>query len=283
MKMRKNNLFVLLAAAMSAGTVFYSCNRFEEQLQPQEPQEQGTSAYTLKVKAEKGTATKALTDEGVTLKASWAAGDDVEVYNVGGDHLGTLVPAVSSTSSTTLSGNLTTAPAMDEVLTLKFRSNNYATQQGTLEYIAANCDYATAEVTVTAVSGNSIETTPAHFVSHQAIVKFTLRNSGDTGDLNVTQLLVNDGTNTYTITPVSATPSVLYVAIEGFSEQTVTMTANTGSAYYDRTKADVTFENGKFYRIKALMTQRTLKSISISGLEPVPMYYYGGALQINAR
>lgn len=283
MKMRKNNLFVLLAAAMSAGTVFYSCNRFEEQLQPQEPQEQGTSAYTLKVKAEKGTATKALTDEGVTLKASWAAGDDVEVYNVGGDHLGTLVPAVSSTSSTTLSGNLTTAPAVDEVLTLKFRSNNYATQQGTLEYIAANCDYATAEVTVTAVSGNSIETTPAHFVSQQAIVKFTLRNSGDTGDLNVTQLLVNDGTNTYTITPVSATPSVLYVAIEGFSEQTVTMTANTGSAYYDRTKADVTFENGKFYRIKALMTQRTLKSISISGLEPVPMYYYGGALQINAR
>lgn len=281
--MRKNNLFVLLAAAMSAGTVFYSCNRFEEQLQPQEPQEQGTSAYTLKVKAEKGTATKALTDEGVTLKASWAAGDDVEVYNVGGDHLGTLVPAVSSTSSTTLSGNLTTAPAMDEVLTLKFRSNNYTTQQGTLEYIAANCDYATAEVTVTAVSGNSIETTPAHFVSQQAIVKFTLRNSGDTGDLNVTQLLVNDGTNTYTITPVSATPSVLYVAIEGFSEQTVTMTANTGSAYYDRTKADVTFENGKFYRIKALMTQRTLKSISISGLEPVPMYYYGGALQINAR
>lgn len=281
--MRKNNLFVLLAAAMSAGTVFYSCNRFEEQLQPQEPQEQGTSAYTLKVKAEKGTATKALTDEGVTLKASWAAGDDVEVYNVGGDHLGTLVPAVSSTSSTTLSGNLTTAPAVDEVLTLKFRSNNYATQQGTLEYIAANCDYATAEVTVTAVSGNSIETTPAHFVSQQAIVKFTLRNSGDTGDLNVTQLLVNDGTNTYTITPVSATPNVLYVAIEGFSEQTVTMTANTGSAYYDRTKADVTFENGKFYRIKALMTQRTLKSISISGLEPVPMYYYGGALQINAR
>lgn len=76
---------------------------------------------------------------------------------------------------------------------------------------------------------------------------------------------------------------MLYVAIEGFSEQTVTMTANTGSAYYDRTKADVTFENGKFYRIKALMTQRTLKSISISGLEPVPMYYYGGALQINAR
>ena len=284
MKMRKNNLFVLLAAAMSAGTVFYSCNRFEEQLQPQEPQEQGTSAYTLKVKAEKGTATKALTDEGVTLKASWAAGDDVEVYNVGGDHLGTLVPAVSSTSSTTLSGNLTTAPAMDEVLTLKFRSNNYATQQGTLEYIAANCDYATAEVTVTAVSGNSIETTPAHFVSQQAIVKFTLRDSGDTADLNVGELLVNDGTTTYTITPdPPATPSVLYVAIEGFSEQTVTMTANTGSAYYDRTKADVTFENGKFYRVKALMTPRVLKSISISGLDPAPSYYFGGALQIEAR
>lgn len=284
-KMKKNNLFVMLAAALTAVTVFYACNKVENELQPQTPQEPGVvSVYTLTVEAEKGNATKALADAGTTLTSSWAAGDNVEVYSAGNDDLGTLNPAVSSTSSTTLSGDLTTAPAVGDVLTLKFKTNNYTNQKGTLEYIAANCDYATAEVTVTAVTGNAIQTTPANFVSHQAIVKFTLRDSGDTADLNVGELLVNDGTTTYTITPdPPATPSVLYVALESLSEQTVTLSVHAGGAYYDRKSDNVSFESGKFYRVKALMTPRVLKSLSISGLDPAPSYYYGGALQIEAR
>jgi hypothetical protein len=283
--MKKNNLFVVLAAALTAVTVFYACNKVENELQPQAPQEPGAApAYTLTVEAVKGEATKALTDAGTTLTSSWAAGDNVDVYDANGAKLGTLSAAVSSTSTTTLSGNLTTAPAVGDVLTLKFKTNNYTNQKGTLEYIAANCDYATAEVTVTAVTGNAIQTTPANFVSQQAIVKFTLRDSGDTADLNVGELLVNDGTTTYTVTPdPPATPSVLYVALESFSEKTVTLSAHAGSVYYDRKSENVTFENGKYYRVKALMTPRVLKSISISGLDPAPSYYYGGALQIEAR
>ena len=284
-KMKKNNLFITLAAALLAGMVFFSCNKVENELQPQATQEPGAaSVYTLTVEAEKGNATKALTDAGTTLTSSWAAGDNVDVYDANGAKLGTLTPAVSSTSTTTLSGDLTTAPAVGDALTLKFRSGNYTNQKGTLEYIAANCDYATATVTVTEVTGNAIQTTPANFVSQQAIVKFTLRDSGDTADLNVGELLVNDGTTTYTITPdPPATPSVLYVALESFSEKTVTLSAHAGSVYYDRKSENVTFENGKFYRVKALMTPRVLKSISISGLDPAPSYYYGGALQIEAR
>ena len=283
--MKRNALFVMLAAALTAVTVFYACNKVENELQPQAPQEPGAApAYTLTVEAEKGNTTKALADAGTTLTSSWAAGDNVEVYSAGNDDLGTLTPAVSSTSSTTLSGELTTAPAVGDVLTLKFKTNNYTNQKGTLEYIAANCDYATATVTVTEVTGKSIQTTPANFVSQQAIVKFTVRDSGDTADLNVGELLVNDGTTTYTITPdPPATPSVLYVALESFSEKTVTLSAHAGSVYYDRKSENVTFENGKFYRVKALMTPRVLKSISISGLDPAPSYYYGGALQIEAR
>lgn len=286
--MKKNNLFVILAAALSACTVF-SCSQIQEEQLPEEPQEpqkqEETSVYTLTVEALKGASTKALTEDELNhiIKSSWADGDNVEVYNTNGDHLGTLTPAVSSTSSTTLSGELDTAPEVEDVLTLKFCSGNYAHQEGTLEYIATHCDYATAEVTVTDVIDKSITTTPAHFVSQQAIVKFTLKQPGDV-DLNVTELTVYDGTTTYTITPVApATPSVLYVALEGFSEQTVSLSAHTGSAYYDRTVNKVSFENGTFYRVKAVMTQRVLKSISISGLDPAPSYYYGGALQIEAR
>ena len=63
--MKKNNLFITLAAALLAGMVFFSCNKVENELQPQAPQEPGAaSAYTLTVEAEKGNATKALTDAG---------------------------------------------------------------------------------------------------------------------------------------------------------------------------------------------------------------------------
>ena len=141
-----------------------------------------------------------------------------------------------------------------------------------MDYIATHCDYATAEVTVTEVVDKSITTTPAQFVNQQAIVKFTLRQSGDES-LSVMELKVNVGTTTYTVAPVPPTKtSTFYVAVEGFSEQTVTLKAD-----------NVTFENGKFYRVTATMTPRVLKSISISGLNPAPSYYYGGALQIEAR
>lgn len=275
----------MLAAALAVGSVF-SCNQIKKEQLPQEPQgQEKTSVYTLTVEALKGASTKALTEDEVNhiIKSSWAEGDNVDVYNAGGEKLGTLTPAVSSTSSTTLSGNLDTAPAVEDVLTLKYRSGNYASQDGTLDYIATHCDYATAEVTVTEVVDKSITTTPAQFVNQQAIVKFTLRQSGDES-LSVMELKVNVGTTTYTVAPVPPTKtSTFYVAVEGFSEQTVTLSANAGGAYYDRKADNVTFENGKFYRVTATMTPRVLKSISISGLNPAPSYYYGGALQIEAR
>lgn len=284
-KMKKNNLLIILAAALAVGAAI-SCSQIKEEPQPLEtPVKEEPTVYTLTVEAMKGTATKALTEDEVNhvIKSSWADGDNVNVYNADGDLLGTLTPTVSSTSSTTLSGNLDSAPEVDDVLTLKFRSDSYASQEGTLEYIATHCDYATAEVTVTDVIDKSITTTPAHFEGQQAIVKFTLQSG--TEALNATELMVYAGTSTYTVTPAPpATPSVLYVALEGFSEQTVTLSAQAGSAYYDRTVATVTFENGKFYRVTVKMVPRVLNSISIIGLDPAaPAYYYGGALQTEAR
>ena len=280
-KMKKNNLFVTLAAALTAVTVFYACNKVENELQPQAPQEPGAApAYTLTVEAVKGEATKALTDAGTTLTSSWAAGDNVEVYNSGDAHLGTLIAAVSSTSTTTLSGNLTTAPAVGDVLTLKFKTNNYTNQKGTLEYIAANCDYATAEVTVTAVTGKAIQTTPASFVSQQAIVKFSLVKSGGSNPLEATQFLYNYGTTTYTVNPISAN-STLYVAVPAIAGQTVILSASAADGYYDLAKTGVSFDNGNFYRVTTTLSKQPISSLSVSGLDsPDPSDYsygYGGS------
>lgn len=279
-KMKKNNLFVTLAAALTAGIVFFSCNKVEDKLQPQVPSEQeATSAYTLTVEAVKGSATKALADAGTTLTSSWAAGDNVDVYNASDVKLGTLTPAVSSTSTTTLSGDLTSAPAVGDVLTLKFLAGSYASQDGTLDYIATHCDYATATVTVTAVAGLSITTTPAHFVSQQAIVKFTLKKPGDE-TLPVNQFLLNNGTTTYTVTPSAAATSTLYVAIPALAAQTVTLSASAADGYYDLTKTGVSFDNGSFYRIEATLNKQPISSLFVTGLDsPSPQsvtYEFGG-------
>ena len=213
------------------------------------------TTYKLTVNASKGSnTTRALSLNGNTLNTTWKTGETVNVYNTSSVLLGTLT-AQSDGSNTILSGTLTTAPSVNDVLTLKFLSDSYTSQTGTLEHIAANCDYATASVTVNAVSGNNITTTDATFANQQAIVKFTLKDKADgTSSLNATQLVVNDGGTSYTVTPASPT-DVLYVAIPGISNQNVSLTATVGSDTYNFSKTGITFANSQYYIINVKMTR----------------------------
>lgn len=209
--------------------------------------------YTLTVNASKEPLSKALTLSGTTLNASWTKGDVVAVYK-GANKVGELT-AQGDGTSTTLKGSLDVAPSVDDVLTLKYLSPAYATQDGTLTGNATSldkvCDYATATVTVKSISGGdvTIKEKTASFTNQQAIVKFTLLDNVDgTTPINATQLTVSDGTSTYTVTPASAT-NELYVAILGFSNRTVTLTATDGNYNYNYEKSGVTFTNGQYYAI----------------------------------
>ena len=212
--------------------------------------------YTMTVEATKGDITRALSLDGTTLNATWTAGDKVEVWSSDGKTVkyGTLT-AQGSGASTTLKGEMDFSPTLSVglALRLKFLSNDYAKQTGTLDYIANHCDYATAPVTVTSISGGKITTTAAAFENQQAIVKFTLKD-GD-NSLSATRLNVSDGTNIYTVMPEAAT-SELYVAIPGASTAsgiTLTAVANgTGTVYkYERPSA--AFTNGKYYAVSVKM------------------------------
>ena len=46
---------------------------------------------------------------------------------------------------------------------------------------------------------------------------------------------------------------VIFVAIPGFSDQTVNLTATVGSDTYTFTKKGITFTNGKYYEINVKM------------------------------
>lgn len=254
--MKKIYTIVMMAAALAA------CN--QEEL-PQIVEEPEAPTYTMIIEATKGEDdnTKALSLSGKALNATWAEGEAVTVYNVtrSADLSGTLT-AQSSGTSTVLKGTLTGTIQNGDQLKLMFCSPSYASQTGTLEYIAANCDYAEATTTVSAVADGMITASAASFVNQQAIVKFTLKNKATNAAINATQLVIGDGSRTFTVTPTSAT-SEIFVALPSFSNKTITLTTTDGDDNYIYEKSGVTFNNSQYYEI-------TVKMATCTGTEDAP-------------
>ena len=252
--MKKNILhFYILAVVLFAASAFTACSNNDEHADGLP-----VNTYTITVNATKGDnassapSTRALSFSGPTLTASWAQGEQVTVYNVTkGVELSGNLTAQSSGANTTLSGTLTGSVSDGDELTLKFLSPKYTSQEGTLDYIADNCDYATATVTVSSIDGGNIITTSANFINQQAIVKFTLKDT-DGSSISASKLVVTVDETSYTVTPASAT-DVLYVAIPGFSSKNVALAATVGSDTYTYAKTGVTFENGKYYTVSVKM------------------------------
>lgn len=250
--MKKNILyFYILAVVLFAASAFTACSNNDEQAN-------GTpvNTYTITVNATKGDdvssapSNRALSFVGPTLTATWTKDDVVAVYK-SETHLGDLT-AQSAGASTTLTGTLTGTIEVNDELTLKFLSPNYASQDGTLAYIAANCDYATATVTVSSIDGNNITTSPANFTNQQAIVKFTLKDTGGSS-ISASQLVVTVNGTSYTVTPTSAT-SELFVAVPGIASKNVTLTAKEGTTTYSFVNSSATFVNGKYYTVSVKMS-----------------------------
>lgn len=239
--MKKGFPIILACAAL-----LLSCAKeMDSPVQPEQPA-QGPGTYTLTVKAEKSDrlGTKALGFEGSTLKATWAAGEQVSVYK-GEALLGTL--SAQEDDPNTLYGIITGEIAKEDVLTLKFLSPDYASQDGTLAYIASHCDYAVASVTVEDVGDTNITTTQANFVNQQAVVKLTL-------NVSVKPLSITLPGQVIAITPESAL-NELYVAIPALSSQTVSLVAAANEKVYFKNVDAVTLEAGKYYTITATLEE----------------------------
>ncbi len=256
----KTRITFIVIAAVALQTIF-SCSREPVPEAVSQVETSGSRIYTMAVVAAKGNATtRALQLEGNTLNASWNQGEKVSVYNAGGEKLGEL-EAQGSGTTTTLKGSLEGDLAKNDVLTLKFLSPNYSDQLGTIDYIAANCDYATAEVTVTEVEDNNITVSDATFINQQAIVKFSLKDKSSDETIEVSGLSVKAGGKTITITPASAA-SELFVAIPAVSGADIDMEAtlaDRSKRYYH--KEDATFAQGKYYAISVKMSQDRIQYI----------------------
>ena len=241
--------------AAIACIVLLSCTRelaFPEQSgqiespeQSEQPVQEAVS-YTLSVEAVKGERpdTKALMFVETKLKAFWLEGEEVSVYKA--DALMGTLTASGNGSSTTLQGKISGKIKKDDVLTLKFLSPDYASQDGSIEYISAHCDYAVANVTVTDVEGTSVTTTSAQFENQQAIVKFNL-------NVSARPLIVTLPKQTITVTPSSAR-DWLIVAVPAVSSASVFLKATAGEKTYMLNKTGITLEAGKYYNIDVTLS-----------------------------
>lgn len=212
--------------------------------------------YTMTVEAQKiGDGTRALSLDGTTLNSTWTAGDKVEVWTSDGTtkKYGEL-EAESTGASSKLSGTLTELPSNGESLLLKYQSDAYDSQKGTIKSISDNCDYSTATVTAT-VDGSSVTTTKAEFANQQAVIKFTLKNAaGSALPSNPTAFRMTDGTSMVTLTDIPAATyttngdGVLYVAFPGLNTSaTITLSATVGDDVYSFEKTGITFTKGQYY------------------------------------
>ena len=206
--------------------------------------------YTLSVPA--GKDTKALNIDGTALKATWAEGETVRVFR-GELLLGTLT-AQTAGQSTTLTGEIKGEIKDDDKFTLRFLSPSYASQDGTLNYIAAHCDYAVANVTVSSISGSNVTTTTASFQNQQAIVKFDLKNADGSADLSASTLMITLPDQVIRVTPALA-QNEFYVAVPALSSQSISLKALVENDVYELNKDGVSLSAGRYYNITAKLSK----------------------------
>ena len=206
--------------------------------------------YTLSVPA--GKDTKALNIDGTALKATWAEGETVRVFR-GELLLGTLT-AQTAGQSTTLTGEIKGEIKDDDKFTLRFLSPSYASQDGTLNYIATHCDYAVANVTVSKIVGSAVTTTQASFQNQQAIVKFDLRNADNTADISASALMITLPDQVIRVTPASA-QSEFYVAVPALSSQSISLKALVEDEVFMLNKSGVSLSAGSYYNITAKLSK----------------------------
>lgn len=253
-------VFVLCTLSLCT---FVGCNNGDEP----EPKAQ-VQTYHVTIKAGKGDANqqngprRALGLDGNTLTATWGEGEQVTVRNLtkGTDLVGVLEPQNVGTNETFLSGDLTGTINAGDELQLRFLSGDYENQDGTLGYIAAHCDYALDTLHVTSVNWNEMtfQEDRAVFVNQQAIFKITMKDQEDHA-LNASQLVVKVGDATsYTIN-LDPAKNVVFVALPGFNNETIKLTATVGSDTYTSTSSNPqTFEDGAFYLLTIGMTKEEI-------------------------
>ena len=231
--------------------------------------------------------TRALSEDGNVITASFAENDEVVVVDADGSTIVGTLKAQSAGASTTLSGTLDAASlTVGEVVTLRYRSAmaNYDGQLGTLAGIADHQDYAEGTLTVNTTDPLTFTSSIVTLSAKQSITKFSFTDG--TNPVNVktfgiaavglVQSIATDATETIgAVTGTLATASSdVYVALRNNTDtkqaHAFTIQDNDGNWYTATKNAKLT--NGKNYaatvklnKLPALTSSSAVGTIGVVG------------------
>ena len=259
--MKISKLFSLAALAL----MMTACSDQIEQVQ----QHRNTEGipFTATISIDKSASTRALTENGTTIEASWVAGEKVALIHNGVNDEMTI--ASVSGGVATITGSITGSPSDGDAVTVVYpydavdattkdvKTDALAAQNGTLtgtNSIAEKYDVRKGTGTLK-VSGTATLNGNVSLTNQVAIFKFTINNASSTA-ISVESLTILIGTQKYVITPSSAT-STLYAALPAVTTaQTVSFSAaGSDGKNYVFSKAGVTFAASKYYQSTLAMAQ----------------------------
>ena len=272
----------IIFAAICVGIILVSCTSKEGVEATNIPsQEKVVPAQmgVVSIEATKGIDTKALALDGTKLAATWEHGETVAVYNKSSMvKLGAIAPVNTGVSHTRLEGTVNIAGlAVDDELLLVYPELDYDTkpyrkwtydgQDGTLETVSQNYDYATATVKVKSVTIDHLSAEFAAFKNQQAIVHFNLKNKATGDDLSTSNFyilskdkkLVRE--HDYYLAPIpsynfcyqNTEKNELTLAIASMDDEAddyyflATSDDANNETYFELLKKGVHFDHGKYY------------------------------------
>ena len=281
--MKKNIEYLSFTALVLVGTLMTACSVKEEVL-PEAPRpipQDGLVMLSTTVGFEQSE-TRALTADG---EKTFAAGDQIAViYTNTSDNTVKAVSEVLTADKISAGGKSATfyvevsnPKANSDVIYIYPASmaaddsgtpdlDALSVQDGKLESIARNLDYARFEGTLTAKAELPASAT---LENQLTICEFTLLDSIEDTDLsssiNELKVQVNDGEWFYIYT-VNWIPAAgpIYVAMRPVADNNITVTVQKSSVYYQKTFTDKTLAANKFYPITVMMPLQTMQEVPLT-------------------
>ena len=268
--MEKTMKFLSMAALALMGVVMTGCSSDSDELfsEPQQPENKDkVETLTTTVSFNDGVAaTRALTEGGVK---TFAVGDQIAVaYKNSTDEWVKAVSTALTADDITNGGKsakfTVTVSNADKTKDVKYIypasiADDYGfvdyklldVQDGSLTTLASSLDACQG---IGAWNGENL---PALALENQfTICKFKIKAGGSDITSSITQLTINDGSNTYTITPTSSLNDI-WVAIRSDEDGKCTykIYAAKGKDLYTKTVSGKAFDKGKIYPINVTTTK----------------------------
>lgn len=277
--MKKNIEYLSFTALVLVGTLMTACSVKEEVL-PEDPRpipQDGLVMLSTTVGFEQSE-TRALTADG---EKTFAAGDQIAViYTNTSDNTVKAVSEVLTADKISAGGKSATfyvgvfnPKANSDVIYIYPASmaaddsgtpdlDALSVQDGKLESIARNLDYARFEGTLTAKAELPASAT---LENQLTICEFTLLDSIEDTDLSssITELRIQEGFNAY---PVNWTPAAgpIYVAMRPVTDNSITVTVQKSSVYYQKTFTNKTLSANRIYPITVMMPLQTMQEVPLT-------------------